>query len=191
MLRTNVDGKLRLDDQQLLPKLKRQSQESDGHCYQVTGSDCPAHGKRKRPTAGDMRADEWPGLTVMHIVFAREHNRICEDLKNRRDNNGWSDEDLFQNARRILIAEWQNIVYSEYLPVLLGKGGITSFNLDVSKSSTYNKDTDPSIRNSFSTAAFRFGHSLIQGEAKLGTPSQMNHCPSSLNKFPNKYKERM
>jgi len=41
------------------------------------------------------------------------------------------------------------------------------FNLNVSESSTYNKDINPNIRNSFSTAAFRYGHTLIQGLVEM------------------------
>ena len=49
----------------------------------------------------------------------REHNRIVGLIKeNYPDMDG---EELFQQARRLVIAEIQNIVYGEYLPLILGK----------------------------------------------------------------------
>ena len=48
----------------------------------------------------------------------REHNRIVGLIKeNYPDMDG---EELFQQARRLVIAEIQNIVYGEYLPLILG-----------------------------------------------------------------------
>ena len=55
----------------------------------------------------------------------------------------------------------QNIVYGQYLPDILGPETVTRFDLGIDEASDYNPDTDPSIINSFATAAYRFGHSLI------------------------------
>lgn len=54
----------------------------------------------------------------MHAIFVREHNRIAKSLY--KLNPGLSDLTYFQYARQILIAEWQNIVYTEWLPALIG-----------------------------------------------------------------------
>ncbi|XP_026330560.1 peroxidase-like, partial [Hyposmocoma kahamanoa] len=66
---------------------------------------------------GDFRANQNPQLTVLHIVLVREHNRIADYLAEL--NPHWSDEKIFQEARRIHIAEIQHINYYEHLPIFL------------------------------------------------------------------------
>ena len=117
--------------------------------------------------AGDVRAREMPGLAAMHTIFLREHNRLCDLLKMDTRTSGWGDEAHYQNARRILIAEMQNVVYGEYLPLILGSTAMEDNRLELTKNSRYDDDKDPSITNSFATAAYRFGHSMIQGIIEL------------------------
>jgi peroxidase len=57
---------------------------------------------------GDPRANNNPGLILIHIYFMMEHNRIATELK--KVNPNWGDETLFQMARSINIAIPQNKV---------------------------------------------------------------------------------
>ena len=120
--------------------------------------------------AGDIRAIVVPGLAAMHTLFLREPNRLAEAIQTASTQE-LDDEEIFQSARRILIAEMQNIVYSEYLPLVLGAKTMTDYELSLPSSiesfSSYNESSDPSINNSFASAAYRFGHSMIQGLVKM------------------------
>ena len=49
----------------------------------------------------------------------------------------------------------QNIIYDEWLPTLLGKKKMKEHYLDLNMDVAYSDEVDPSIVNSFSTAAFR------------------------------------
>lgn len=67
----------------------------------------------------------------MHTIWAREHNRIAHEFT--KINPHWDDETIFQEARRIVIAEIQHITYNEFLPTLLGKGVMEKFGLLLQK----------------------------------------------------------
>lgn len=62
--------------------------------------------------------NQHPDLMVTHTVFQRQHNRLATQLAEL--NPGWDDERLYQEARRILIAQMQHITYKEWLPMIIG-----------------------------------------------------------------------
>lgn len=60
----------------------------------------------------------WLGLELMHTLFMREHNSICERLE--RAYPEWTDEQLFQKARVINAALLAKIHTVEWTPAILG-----------------------------------------------------------------------
>lgn len=118
--------------------------------------------------AGDSRVNEQPGLAVMHTLWVRQHNRIARELQGL--NPRWSDEAVFQETRRIIAAQITHITYNEWLPILLGENFVTQSQLLPQRNgftSDYDSNINANINNEFSTAAFRFGHSLVQGIINL------------------------
>ncbi len=102
--------------------------------------------------SGDVRANEQVGLTAMHTLFVREHNRIADNFTAFVPS--LPDEWVYQLARSIVIAEMQAITFNEFLPALVGEDAIPEYQ-------GYNRNLDPGIANVFSTAAYRFGHSML------------------------------
>lgn len=138
-LRSHKDGLMKLTKQGLLPK---ENEEGKNGCTTIGGCSL----------VGDIRGDENIALHSMHTLWVREHNRIAKELKTL--NPSWDDEELFQTSRKINVALWQHLTYKEYLPLL---ASLTPY-------SGYKPNVDASLTNVFSTAAFRYGHSLIPNE---------------------------
>ncbi|XP_074027515.1 uncharacterized protein [Leptinotarsa decemlineata] len=112
---------------------------------------------------GDGRVTEQPGLTAVHTVWIRFHNKVATVLS--RNNPHWSDEKIFQETRKIVQALIQHITYHEFLPILLGPEVVRLFELDLVRKGYYDGydgRINPGIANSFSAAAYRFGHSMVQ-----------------------------
>ena len=68
--------------------------------------------------AGDHRANEQLGLTAMHTVWFREHNRVATELL--RLNPHWDGDTIYHEARKIVGAQMQHITYSHWLPKVGG-----------------------------------------------------------------------
>jgi peroxidase len=114
-----------------------------------------------------LRTNQIMTLTSLHIIFLRQHNLLANKLA--AINPHWNDEVLYQETRRIVGALMQHITYNEFLPSLLGRTTMDAYGLTPQThgySSSYDENANPSITNEFSTAAFRMGHSLIQGAMK-------------------------
>uniref|UniRef100_H2MU80 Peroxidasin n=1 Tax=Oryzias latipes TaxID=8090 RepID=H2MU80_ORYLA len=105
--------------------------------------------------AGDHRANEQLALTAMHTVWFREHNRIATELL--RLNPHWDGDTIYHEARKIVGAQMQHITYSHWLPKILGEVGMKM----LGPYKSYDPNVNAGIFNAFATAAFRFGHTLI------------------------------
>ncbi|MDX2390776.1 thiamine pyrophosphate-binding protein [Streptomyces sp. DK15] len=95
-LRTGEHGKLILTDGRL-PADPRPGME----CLDATG----------------MNSDYWAGLSLLHTLFAKEHNAICDLVRSHHPT--WDDERLFHTARLVNTALMAKIHTVEWTPGIL------------------------------------------------------------------------
>jgi peroxidase len=103
--------------------------------------------------AGDVRANENIELTNITTLFVREHNFQAAQLA--KQHPIWTDQQLYDGARQIVIGEIQSITYNEWLPALMGRA--------LAPYQGYNPKVDPSISVEFASAAYRL-HTLLDDE---------------------------
>jgi Animal haem peroxidase len=94
-VRTGVDGKLHVD-----PKTKLHHENLDELVDEV-----------------GPRGNFWVGLAILHSLFMREHNAICDAL--RREHRDWTDEQLYDKARLINAAVMAKIHTVEWTPAII------------------------------------------------------------------------
>lgn len=149
-LRTFSEGKLKVSTGNLLPWNTTTGEYGASVDPTAPEMAMPLPFVQKWFVAGDIRANENPFLTGMHTIFVREHNRLCEELKASQPN--WTDEQLYQHARKLVGGQLQAIVYEEWLPTM---------GLEVPAYNGYDQSINPGILNVFSAAAYRYGHTTI------------------------------
>lgn len=121
-------------------------------------------GKRKAQNcywSPDHRTEDYTMRVCIATIMLREHNRIAGQLLYL--NPHWSDERVYQEARRLTIAVYQKFIYADFLPLLLGPNLMTKFKLNVLDKGylfDYNKNVYPNVFNEFTTAAFRL-HNFV------------------------------
>jgi hypothetical protein len=93
-LRSGEHGKLRLDEQGLLPADLEQHVDLEG-----------------------VAANFWLGLGLLHTLFTREHNAICDAI--RAENPDWDDERLYDTARLVNAALLAKIHTVEWTPAII------------------------------------------------------------------------
>ncbi len=120
--------------------------------------------------AGDVRANEQVGLTTLHTLFVREHNRLAQHIQQRRP--GLTGDEIYERARQKVGAYIQVITYNEFLPILLGPTALSPY-------VGYDSSTNATVANIFSTAAYRLGHSMLSPKIlrlkKNGKPIREGH----------------
>ncbi|XP_021263300.1 dual oxidase 2 [Numida meleagris] len=114
-------------------------------------------------------------LQAMSIAWFRYHNYLAAELA--KNHPSWSDEDIFQHARKRVIATFQSIVLYEWLPALLGT--------PVQTYTGYQQHMDPSLSPEFVAAARIFLATMVPpGVYKRDPSCHLRNVSSSSGPFP-------
>ncbi|XP_044774344.1 dual oxidase 2 isoform X3 [Neomonachus schauinslandi] len=100
---------------------------------------------------GAERGNRDPFLQALGLLWFRYHNLCAQRLA--REHPQWGDEELFQHARKRVIATYQNIVLYEWLPSFLQK--------TPPKYAGYSPFLDPSISPEFLVASEQFFSTMV------------------------------
>ncbi|KAK7576092.1 hypothetical protein V9T40_012378 [Parthenolecanium corni] len=118
---------------------------------------------------GDYRISLNPEIFSMNTVFFRFHNHMARQLK--KINRHWNDKLLYLYARRICVAMYQNVFFSEYIHTLIGVDAALNYNLYTLESGYddgYNENISPQTFHEYTTTAGRSGHSMVRGSFQYG-----------------------
>ncbi|XP_042741637.1 dual oxidase 2 [Lagopus leucura] len=114
-------------------------------------------------------------LQAISIAWFRYHNYLAAELA--KDHPSWSDEDIFQHARKRVIATFQSIVLYEWLPALLGT--------PVQTYAGYQQHLDPSLSPEFVAVARMFLATMVPpGVYKRDPSCHLRNVSSSSDPFP-------
>ncbi|XP_021347800.1 myeloperoxidase-like [Mizuhopecten yessoensis] len=141
------DGKLKVDDDNLLPMNDDSAcvrDSANAHCF----------------LAGDVRVNENPLLSTMHTAFVRYHNILADRML--AEDSSLEEDDIYYMTRQIIGALIQSITYSRWIPSVLGPTTVGDYGLLLTDSHTYNDTLNGGILLPFTTAALRYGHTLIR-----------------------------
>lgn len=112
--------------------------------------------------SGDSRAMLNPTLGLWHSVWMRFHNLVAARLEAAQKSGDRDDERLFQQARRLVTAVYQQVVFNEWLPLYVGREEAERRGVACPKGGRcrgrYDERVNPSTVNEFAVGAFRMFH---------------------------------
>ncbi|CAG8555169.1 27832_t:CDS:2 [Racocetra persica] len=132
--------------------------------------------------SGDLRCSENIQLCIMHTIWIREHNYWAEKIARERPELT-NDEAIFQYARKIVIGEYQHIIFEEYLPSALG--------VEMPPYSGYDPTLNPDTTIHFAGVAFRYGHSNTRPYDLIDGCTGQSFDPHPSFKFPESHLHRL
>ena len=138
----------------------------------------PLQGAAQYFSAGEQRANNNLGLITLQLLFFREHNRLATAIAAAKPT--WTDEQIFQAARKVNVAQYQHIIFDEWLESLLGP------NYEAKDYKGYKPEVspNPTISMFFPATAFAFGHTSVDDYQLIDSNFNYVYGTASLSTVP-------
>ncbi|MFF2371150.1 peroxidase family protein [Agromyces sp. NPDC058110] len=136
---------------------------------------------------GDPRNDENRIVSQLQLAFVLAHNSTLQKLADAADPAVQSGHDLFVEAQRITVWFYQYVVWNDFVSRIVapsvfaeaisfdedaGDGDGPFYTVTYGLKDVYDWSENPFMPVEFSTAAYRFGHSMIRAEYQINFPLQ-------------------
>lgn len=108
---------------------------------------------------GDERSAQFPQYFAIAVVWIKFHNVVVDELE--RLHPDLSPSVKFYEARRFVIAVYQNILYAEVIPLIVSGQSVDRYRLE-SRRACYDPNIDPSVTGEFTASAFRYLNTFMQ-----------------------------
>lgn len=114
---------------------------------------------------GDLRNDENLAIAQFHLAWLRFHNAVVDALRAKYEyaTHAEGKKKLFYEARQQVTWYYQWLVVNDFLRQIIGKDRVDGF---LAENGGFFDPNDPEAAPfmplEFSTAAFRFGHSMVR-----------------------------
>jgi hypothetical protein len=132
--------------------LKESTKRAEAAIHATDADDILRDGET--PLIADRRNDSNLILSQLHLAFLRFHNKAVKALQVQ----GTKPEKVFGEARRLVTLHYHWLILNDFLPALLSK---TVLARPLSEWQPRNLLPPDTVPMEFTTAAFRFGHSMV------------------------------
>lgn len=113
-------------------------------------------------------------VAALRMLFIKEHNYWCSVISSLKSD--LSDDQIYNQAKAMVVAQLQAITYREFLPALLGPSALPVYN-------GYNPSINPTISNEFSQGFDILIQSLVSTDTIHMPPLGDPQSASSINDF--------
>jgi len=141
-------------------KLRSRILENEEYCPQNPNSEFkngPLGKSDVQFAAGDINVNQNLAIALFQNLFLRYHNHLADEL--HAINPSWSDERIYQEARRIMGAVIQVITYEHFLPIILGDEYMKEYGL--TGETIYDPSINSALAQEMTSGAFRAVHNII------------------------------